>query len=188
MFLFKLKRLLVLVLLRFFDGYKRARILKSLNYFETIGDDCYLGTTNFGSEPFLISFGDNVGIGTGVRFINHDMSADMISIKNWGVSDRLSFYGGISVGDNVFIGADSIILPNVKIGSNVVIGAGSVVSKDLASNGVYVGNGRLVKSFEDFEAIMFDHSKSQKNEFVSHSFYYNGYCLRKYGDKSNQSR
>lgn len=34
---------------------------------------------------------------------------------------------GARIGDNVFVGANAIILPNVKIGSNVIIGAGNVV-------------------------------------------------------------
>lgn len=46
----------------------------------------------------------------------------------------------IEIGDNVFIGAGSIILPNVTIGDNVIIGAGSVVTKDIMSNSVVAGN------------------------------------------------
>lgn len=45
----------------------------------------------------------------------------------------------ISFGDNVFVGANTIILPDVKIGSNIVIGAGSIVNKDILDSGVYVG-------------------------------------------------
>ncbi|MCV6039074.1 galactoside O-acetyltransferase, partial [Escherichia coli] len=42
--------------------------------------------------------------------------------------------------DNVWIGANSVVLPGVTIGENSVIGAGSVVTKDIPSNVVAVGN------------------------------------------------
>ena len=45
----------------------------------------------------------------------------------------------ISIGDNVMIGAGTVILPNVRIGSNVVIGAGSIVCKDIPDNVVAAG-------------------------------------------------
>lgn len=46
----------------------------------------------------------------------------------------------ITIGDNVWIGADVSVVPGVTIGDNVVIGAGSVVVKDIPSNVVAVGN------------------------------------------------
>ena len=48
--------------------------------------------------------------------------------------------GKVIIGDNVFIGAHSIILPNVKIGDNAIIGANSVVTKDVERNTVVAGN------------------------------------------------
>lgn len=59
--------------------------------------------------------------------------------------------GGISIGNNVMIGARVIILPDVKIGDNVIIGAGSVVVKDIPSNSVAVGVPcKRVGEFDDF--------------------------------------
>ena len=46
----------------------------------------------------------------------------------------------ITIGDNVWIGGNSIVLPGVTIGDNVTIGAGSVVTRDTPSNVVAVGN------------------------------------------------
>ena len=48
--------------------------------------------------------------------------------------------GPIVIGDNVWIGANCVILPGVKIGSNVVIGAGSIVTKEIPNDSVAVGN------------------------------------------------
>lgn len=46
----------------------------------------------------------------------------------------------VTIGDNVWIGGNAVIMPGVHIGSNVVIGAGSVVVKDIPDNMVAVGN------------------------------------------------
>ena len=46
----------------------------------------------------------------------------------------------VHIGNNVWIGANSVILPGVTIGDNSVIGAGSVVTKDIPANVVAVGN------------------------------------------------
>ena len=52
----------------------------------------------------------------------------------------MEFAKPITVGDNVWIGGNVVVLPGVTIGSNSVIGAGSVVTKDIPSNVVAVGN------------------------------------------------
>ena len=46
----------------------------------------------------------------------------------------------IRIGDNVWVGMNSVILQGVQIGNNVVIGAGSIVSRDLPDNCIAVGN------------------------------------------------
>ena len=52
----------------------------------------------------------------------------------------------VMIGDNVFIGARSVILPGVHIGNNVIVGAGSVVTKSIPDNMVAAGNpARLLK-------------------------------------------
>ncbi len=59
--------------------------------------------------------------------------------------------GKVVIGDNVFIGADAITLPNIKIGNNVIIGAGTIVTKDIPDNSVVVGNpGRVVSSCDAY--------------------------------------
>lgn len=55
----------------------------------------------------------------------------------------------VHIGNDVWIGANVVILPGVTIGSNVVVGAGAVVTKDLADNGVYAGvPARLIRKLE----------------------------------------
>ena len=95
------------------------------------------GRPYFGGEPYLISIGNHVTISFNVSFVNHDGAT-------WVFRDRpeyrgLQRFGRIDILDNVFIGANSTILPGVTIGPNVVVGAGSVVTKDLAGDAVYAG-------------------------------------------------
>ena len=52
----------------------------------------------------------------------------------------LEYAKPIKVGNNVWIGGNVTVLPGVSIGDNVVIGAGSVVTKDIPSNVIAVGN------------------------------------------------
>lgn len=57
----------------------------------------------------------------------------------------------VEIGDNVFVGADAIILPNVKIVNQVIIGAGSVITHDIPDDSVAVGNpARVIKKCSEF--------------------------------------
>lgn len=57
----------------------------------------------------------------------------------------------ISVGNNVFIGARSTILPGTRIGNNVVIGAGAVVKGHIPDNVVVAGNpAKVIKTIEEY--------------------------------------
>ena len=103
----------------------------------------------FGSEPFLITIGNDVTITRGVSFITHDGGVAVFRDKHPG----LNLYGRITIGNNVFIGINSIILPNVNVGNNVVIGAGSVVNKDIPDNVVVAGvPAKVIKTIEEYYA------------------------------------
>lgn len=103
----------------------------------------------FGSEPYLITIGDHVEITNGCRFITHDGSVWVMRENE--ESSNIDFLAPIRIGNNVFIGMDSIILPGVSVGNNVVVGAGSVVAKDIPSNTVCAGcPARAIRSYEDY--------------------------------------
>ena len=91
---------------------------------------------DFGSEPYLITIGDNVRISVGCMFITHDGGTWVLNNIDGGKRD---IFGRISIGNNVHIGANSIIMPGVTIGDNVVIGCSSLVTKDIPSNCVAFG-------------------------------------------------
>ena len=84
-----------------------------------------------GEYGFLVSIGNNVTI-TNATLLTHDASTYKFLGK--------SKIGRIDIGNNVFIGLGSIILPNTRIGDNVIIGAGCVVSGVVEDNSVMAGN------------------------------------------------
>lgn len=81
---------------------------------------------------WLIEFGDNVTLAPRVTVLAHDASPQAFR--------KVTKIGRISVGNNVFIGAGSILLPGISIGDNVIIGAGAVVTGNIPDNTVAVGN------------------------------------------------
>ena len=103
-----------------------------------------INTTIDFSHGFLVSIGNNVTL-TGVKILAHDGSTQI----PFGVSK----VGRVTIGNEVFVGHGTIILPGVTIGSRVVIGAGSVVSKDIPDNSVAAGNPvRVICSYDEFLA------------------------------------
>lgn len=82
-----------------------------------------------------VCFGDNVFIGPNCVFSTSAHPID-VEQRNQGLEVALP----IKVGNNVWIGANVVVLPGVSIGSNVVIGAGSIVNKDIPNGVVAVGN------------------------------------------------
>ena len=105
-----------------------------------LGKNVYIvGTANFGSEPYLISVGDNTTISFDCAFVTHDAATRVIRNLE-GYNPETVIYGPISIGKNCFIGCRSVVLPNVTIGDNCIIGAGSIVNKSIPSNTVAAGS------------------------------------------------
>ena len=99
-------------------------------------------------NPYLLTIGENVKITSGVIILTHDYSWSVIAnVKG----EILGNVGYVNIGNNVFIGMNSIILKNTKIGDNVIIGAGSIVSGNIESNSVYAGNpAKKIMSIDEF--------------------------------------
>lgn len=95
------------------------------------------------SHCWLIEIGDNVTMAPRVHILCHDASTK--TFLNY------TKIGRVTIGDNVFIGAESVVLPGVTIGSNVVIGANSTVTHDVPDNTVVVGSpARVICTLEEY--------------------------------------
>lgn len=88
------------------------------------------------TRPYLISIGSYTTITEGVTILTHGFDWSVIKKKKGLI---LGSAGKVSIGNNVFVGANSTILKGVSIGDNVVIAAGSLVTKDIPSNTVAMG-------------------------------------------------
>ena len=115
-----------------------------------IGNDCRIinpELETFGSEPYLIRIGDHVTLSSGVRLVTHDGGVWVFRNQN----KNIEKFGPIIIGNNVFVGTNSIILPGVRIGDSCVIGAGSIVTKDIPPNSVVAGvPARKIKSISQY--------------------------------------
>lgn len=124
----------------FYRKYYHVKIGKNVRFLS--------GHQNFGSEPFLIEIGDNVIITDNVSFITHDGGVGIFR-KEY---PFMNVFGKIIIGNNVFIGSSTFILPGVKIGNNVVIGAGSIITRNIPDNFVAAGvPAKPVKKIEDYK-------------------------------------
>ena len=115
-----------------------------------VGNNVLLFTTDFGTEPYLISIHDNVVCAAGVRFITHDVSCFNMSrlSKMEGSFDKV---GSIELFENCFVGAYFILMPNCSVGRNSVVAAGSVVTKRIPDNEVWGGNpAKFIMTTDDY--------------------------------------
>ncbi|MDL2223857.1 sugar O-acetyltransferase [Bacteroidales bacterium OttesenSCG-928-M06] len=104
-----------------------------------VGDNVEINMNCVFLDCNKITIGNNVGIGPGVHIyaVSHPVSPQERLGENhfW-----KSMTAPVVLGNNVWIGGGSIILPGVTIGDNTTIGAGSVVTKSIPANCLAVGN------------------------------------------------
>ena len=110
-----------------------------------IGDNVFIGELN------------NIRIGGGKLFIHNNATiAEHVTLvcSNHGIESgipiRQQYWDtsrtGITIGEDVWIGANVVVLPGVSIGKSAIVGAGSVVTKDVPSNTIVCGNpAKIVK-------------------------------------------
>lgn len=100
-----------------------------------MGKGNMVATRFWSTEPYLITIGDNCQLTADVLIHTHGGGgAVRHKIPNF------DCFGKVQIGDYVYIGSRSIIMPGVIIGDHVLIAAGSIVTKSIPSNVVVAGN------------------------------------------------
>ena len=105
------------------------------------------GVTIYAREG--ITIGERCVIGGNVKILDNDFHPVDPALR---ISNPCENYGKapIVIGNNVFVGCNSLILKGVTIGENSVIGAGSVVCNSVPANCVVAGNpARIVKRLKE---------------------------------------
>ena len=132
---------------------KREKILKEL--LGSVGHNCYIEpplraswgcNTHFGNDVYA-NFNLTLVDDTDIYVGDNVMFAPNVTIATAGHpiepelrKKQTQFNLPVRIGNNVWIGAQTVILPGVTIGDNTVIGAGSVVTKNIPANCVAFGN------------------------------------------------
>lgn len=106
--------------IRFF--YLKKLFGYNIHYTTVVSFGAFIDKT----KPDLVFIGKNTNVSRGVIILSHDFCRTL--------------WKKTVIGDNCFIGINSVILPGVHIGNGVVIGAGSIVTKDIESGSLAVGN------------------------------------------------
>jgi len=123
-----------------------------------IGNDCWIATRKFGSEPFLITIGNHVQITEDVSFYTH--GGDWVLRKE---IPNFDSFGKIIIKDNVYIGSGACILPGVTVESNVIIAARSVVTKSIPEGVIVGGNpAEIIGYTEDHKLKMLKYNLGTK--------------------------
>ncbi len=132
---------------------KIKKRIKLYNYKKNgiiIGNNCeishlaYLDCHRPNKKVSLIKIGNNVRISRWAMIV----VSETIDLKNMSIpwKKRKIKFDPISIGNNVFIGAQTIVLPGARIGNNVIVGANSVVKGPVPPNVIVAGSPiRIIK-------------------------------------------
>lgn len=129
-----------------------------LDYLRAEGMRIGTGTTLFSkpsavlidlTRPWLIEIGKNVQITIGVKILTHGYDWSVLKGK---YGEVLGSAGKVTIGDNCFIGMNTVILKGASIGKNTIIGAGSVVTGgEYPSDCVIAGNpAKVIMSLDEY--------------------------------------
>ena len=150
-------------------GIKRADWLRKHNKFALLGEHVLFQPRKYPLDGNMLKIHNNVVVAADVNFTLHDQTSFLFNYED--KTNNFEFYSGcIEIFDNVMIGANSRIMPNVKIGPNAIVAAGSLVTKDVPE-GVIVGVlAKIIGSYDALKSKRLEYSndikKAKENGYV----------------------
>ena len=118
---------------------KRAEWMRKKGIFHEMGENVSVQFHKIPLYPKCISFHNNIVIASGVSLVTHDAIHEVLNRIPNSNKKYIENVGCIEIMDNCFIGANTLIMPNVRIGPNVIVAAGSIVLEDIPPNSVVGG-------------------------------------------------
>ena len=126
-----------------FQEYNRLDSTEMDGREEIFGEQTFINANCFFLDNNTITIGKNGLIGPYVQIYTagHPLKASERIVKNMaGETSYVTNTKPVTIGDNVWIGGNTVIMPGIAIGHNVTIGAASVVTKDIPDNVLAYGN------------------------------------------------
>lgn len=171
-FIRRIYRKLYAVIIGKFSPVKYARKI-GVNFKDPSTVHIY-GKVGWSTEPWLMTIGKNVHITENVRFIGHD--GGTLLFRH--IVPDLEITKPITVGNDVYIGNNVLIMPGVTIGNKVIIGAGAVVTRNIPDNSVAVGiPARVIKTADEYfekikrESLHLGHLKGEAKDRALMKYY-----------------
>ncbi|WP_411030471.1 sugar O-acetyltransferase [Spongiimicrobium sp. 3-5] len=130
-------------------GYKGESVWVNAPFFCDYGENVSIGAHTFINTNCIFLDNNKITIGKNgliapfvqIYTAGHPLKASERSAKTGGnTGSYITFTKPVTIGDNVWIGGNTVIMPGVNIGDNTTIGAGSVVTKDMPANVLAFGN------------------------------------------------
>lgn len=158
------------IIFKFFPQFMKSE--DYIEYLHKKGIKIGKGTHFFGpanteidiQRPWMISIGEYCKITNGVKILCHDYSRSVLR-RVYG--EVIGEAKNTIIGNNVFVGVNSVILMGSEIGDNVIIGAGSVVSGKIPSNVVIAGNpAKVIRTLQEHYDIRSNNTVIEAKEWV----------------------
>ncbi len=129
--------------------YQRCIIVARYGGKIEIGENCGIsGSTIYAWDSIRI--GNYTRVGANCKIIDNDFHPVELEYRHKALNEEYARRAPIEIGDDCFIGMNSIILKGTKLGNNVIVGAGSVVHGSFPDNCIIAGNpARIIKKLDE---------------------------------------
>ncbi len=129
--------------------YQRCIIVARYGGKIEIGENCGIsGSTIYAWNS--IKIGDYTRVGANCKIIDNDFHPVELEHRHKALNEEYARRAPIEIGDDCFIGMNSVILKGTKLGNNVIVGAGSVVHGSFPDNCIIAGNpAKIIKMLDE---------------------------------------